>query len=67
MIHVILLLLQFGYCHYVVPHSLQVSIQLYSAQEKQQLLDLVGTMISYSLTYRQQRGPDGQYTYILDP
>ena len=44
-----------------------MSTQLYSAQEKQQLLDLVGTMISYNLTYRQERGVDGQYTYVLDP
>ncbi|KAL5473396.1 hypothetical protein EMCRGX_G027874 [Ephydatia muelleri] len=44
-----------------------VSIQLYSAREKQQLADLVNTMISCGVTYRQEKGPDGQYTYILDP
>ncbi len=46
---------------------LQVSIQLYSPREKQQLADLVDTMISYNLTYRQEKGVDGQYTYVLDP
>ena len=45
----------------------QVSIQLYTAREKQQLTDLVDTMISYNLTYQQERGADGQYTYVLDP
>ena len=43
-----------------------MSTQLYSAREKKQFADLVGTMISYSLTYTQERGPDGQYTYMLD-
>ncbi|XP_064406884.1 chromosome transmission fidelity protein 18 homolog isoform X2 [Halichondria panicea] len=51
----------------IAPSFRPVSTQLYSAQEKQQLLDLVGTMISYNLTYRQERGVDGQYTYVLDP
>ena len=46
---------------------LKVSTQLYSAREKQQLTDLVDTMISYGLTYKQKKGADGQYTYILDP
>jgi chromosome transmission fidelity protein 18 len=44
-----------------------VSTQLYTAREKQQLADLVNTMISYGLTYKQEKGPDGQYHYILDP
>ncbi len=46
---------------------MQVSTQLYSAREKRQFSDLVHTMISYSLTYSQERGADGQYTYALDP
>ena len=45
----------------------QVSTQLYMAREKQQMSDLVSTMISYGPTYKQERGIDGQYTYILDP
>ena len=36
-----------------------MSTQLYSAREKQQLASLVGTMLAYSLTYRQDRTPDG--------
>uniref|UniRef100_A0A2K6C9G4 Chromosome transmission fidelity protein 18 homolog n=1 Tax=Macaca nemestrina TaxID=9545 RepID=A0A2K6C9G4_MACNE len=45
----------------------QVSTQLYSTREKQQLASLVGTMLAYSLTYRQERTPDGQYIYRLEP
>lgn len=44
-----------------------MSTQLYSAREKQQLAGLVGTMLAYSLTYRQERLPDGQYVYRLEP
>ena len=42
-------------------------MQLYTAREKQQLADLVDTMISYNLSYHQERTPEGSYTYILDP
>ncbi|KAK2097213.1 Chromosome transmission fidelity protein 18 [Saguinus oedipus] len=45
----------------------QVSTQLYSVREKQQLASLVGTMLAYSLTYCQERTPDGQYVYRLEP
>lgn len=45
----------------------QVSTQLYSTREKEQLAGLVGTMLAYSLTYRQERAADGQYTYRLEP
>lgn len=45
----------------------QVSTQLYSSREKQQLASLVGTMLAYSLTYRQERLPDGHYVYRLEP
>lgn len=44
-----------------------MSTQLYSAREKQQLSSLVGTMLAYSLTYHQERTPDGQYLYRLEP
>ncbi|XP_023567477.1 chromosome transmission fidelity protein 18 homolog [Octodon degus] len=51
----------------LAPKLRPVSTQLYSAREKQQLSSLVGTMLSYSLTYRQERTPDGQYLYRLEP
>ncbi|XP_064151379.1 chromosome transmission fidelity protein 18 homolog isoform X1 [Loxodonta africana] len=51
----------------LTPKLRPVSTQLYSACEKQQLADLVGTMLAYSLTYRQERALNGQYTYRLEP
>lgn len=45
----------------------QVNPQLYSMREKQQLVELVDTMLSYNLTYRQDRSPEGQYMYLLEP
>uniref|UniRef100_A0A8C6RRV9 CTF18, chromosome transmission fidelity factor 18 n=1 Tax=Nannospalax galili TaxID=1026970 RepID=A0A8C6RRV9_NANGA len=51
----------------LAPKLRPVSTQLYSAREKQQLSSLVGTMLAYSLTYLQERMPDGQYLYRLEP
>uniref|UniRef100_A0A8C0N838 Chromosome transmission fidelity protein 18 homolog n=1 Tax=Canis lupus familiaris TaxID=9615 RepID=A0A8C0N838_CANLF len=51
----------------LAPKLRPVSTQLYSTREKQQLASLVGTMLAYSLTYRQERRPDGQYIYRLEP
>ncbi|ERE68690.1 putative chromosome transmission fidelity protein 18 like protein [Cricetulus griseus] len=51
----------------LAPKLRPVSTQLYSAREKQQLSSLVGTMLAYSLTYHQERTPDGQYLYRLEP
>ena len=45
----------------------QVNTQLFSAREKQQMAELIDTMIGYSLTYHQERNLEGQYTYILEP
>ncbi|XP_076846098.1 chromosome transmission fidelity protein 18 homolog [Brachyhypopomus gauderio] len=44
-----------------------VNPQLYSTREKQQLCELIDTMLNYNLTYRQDRSPEGQYTYVLEP
>ena len=35
--------------------------------ERNQLNDLVNTMISYNLTYRQEKNEDGNYVYVLEP
>ncbi|XP_027989912.2 chromosome transmission fidelity protein 18 homolog [Eptesicus fuscus] len=51
----------------LVPKLRPVSTQLYSTREKLQLSSLVGTMLAYSLTYRQEHTPDGQYVYRLEP
>ena len=42
-------------------------MQLFSASEKQQMTDLINTMIAYNLTYHQERNVEGQYSYSLDP
>lgn len=44
-----------------------VNTQLYSSREKDDLAHLVHIMINYNMTYRQERSPEGQYTYVLDP
>lgn len=49
------------------PKLRPVNTQLYSAREKQQLADLIGAMLSYNLTYHQERTLEGQYIYLLDP
>ena len=45
----------------------QVNTQLYSAREKNDLAQLIKVMIAYNITYRQERTPEGQYTYVLEP
>uniref|UniRef100_A0A8C8SAR7 Chromosome transmission fidelity protein 18 homolog n=1 Tax=Pelusios castaneus TaxID=367368 RepID=A0A8C8SAR7_9SAUR len=53
---------------YIISPKLRpVNTQLYSLKEKQQLADLISTMLAYNLTYQQQRTPEGQYIYQLDP
>ena len=47
--------------------SFQVNTQLYSAREKAELNHLIHVMIAYNMTYHQERTPEGQYTYLLDP
>ena len=44
-----------------------MNTQLYSAREKNDLAQLIKVMIAYNVTYRQERTPEGQYTYVLDP
>ena len=49
------------------PNLRAVNTQLYSAREKDDLKQLVQILLSYNLTYAQERTPDGQYVYRLDP
>ncbi|XP_066496584.1 chromosome transmission fidelity protein 18 homolog [Tiliqua scincoides] len=51
----------------ISPKLRPVNTQLYSQKEKQQLAELISTMLAYNLTYHQERTPDGQYIYKLDP
>lgn len=45
----------------------QVSTQLYSKEEQQELANLVDTMIGYNLTYIQEKDVNGLYSFKLDP
>lgn len=46
---------------------IQVSAQLYSAEEKEQIHRVMSIMISYNLTFRQEKTIDGVYRYCLEP
>ncbi|KAF4792035.1 chromosome transmission fidelity protein 18 [Turdus rufiventris] len=51
----------------IAPRLRPVNTQLYSLREKQQLAELISTMLTYNLTYLQERLPEGQYVFKLDP
>ncbi|CAH1793925.1 unnamed protein product [Owenia fusiformis] len=51
----------------IQPTLRPVNTQLYSAREKESLEQLIRIMIAYNLTYHQEKTPEGQYQYILDP
>ncbi|KAM6423721.1 chromosome transmission fidelity protein 18 homolog [Liasis olivaceus] len=51
----------------ISPKLRPVNTQLYSQKEKEQLAQLINTMLTYNLTYHQERTPEGQYVYKLDP
>ena len=46
---------------------IQVSAQLYSPAEKEVIKRVIDIMLSYNLTYRQEKALDGTYQYILEP
>ncbi|XP_032086106.1 chromosome transmission fidelity protein 18 homolog isoform X1 [Thamnophis elegans] len=51
----------------ISPKLRPVNTQLYSQKEKEQLSQLINIMLTYNLTYHQERTPEGQYIYKLDP
>ncbi|XP_058013006.1 chromosome transmission fidelity protein 18 homolog isoform X5 [Ahaetulla prasina] len=51
----------------ISPKLRPVNTQLYSQKEKEQLSQLIHVMLAYNLTYHQERTPEGQYIYKLDP
>ncbi|KAK3091861.1 hypothetical protein FSP39_023205 [Pinctada imbricata] len=51
----------------IQPTFRPVNTQLYSTREKEELSNLVRTMIAYNMTYHQEKSPEGQYLYVLDP
>uniref|UniRef100_A0A146VUQ8 Chromosome transmission fidelity protein 18 homolog n=1 Tax=Fundulus heteroclitus TaxID=8078 RepID=A0A146VUQ8_FUNHE len=51
----------------ICPKLRPVNPQLFSSREKEQMRELINTMLAYNLAYRQDRTPEGQYTYVLEP
>ncbi|XP_069545824.1 chromosome transmission fidelity protein 18 homolog isoform X1 [Brachyistius frenatus] len=51
----------------ICPKLRPVNPQLFSSREKEQMRELIDTMLAYNLSYRQDRTPEGQYTYVLEP
>ncbi|KAM4750097.1 chromosome transmission fidelity protein 18 homolog isoform 2-T2 [Anableps anableps] len=51
----------------ICPKLRPVNPQLFSSREKEQMRELIDTMLAYNLSYRQDRTPEGQYTYMLEP
>ncbi|MEQ2199542.1 hypothetical protein XENOCAPTIV_002139, partial [Xenoophorus captivus] len=51
----------------ICPKLRPVNPQLFSSREKDQMRELIDTMLAYNLSYRQDRTPEGQYTYVLEP
>ncbi|XP_034394434.1 chromosome transmission fidelity protein 18 homolog isoform X2 [Cyclopterus lumpus] len=51
----------------ISPKLRPVNPQLFSSREKEQMHELINTMLAYNLSYRQDRTPEGQYTYFLEP
>ena len=45
----------------------QVTIQLLSKSEKERFDNLVNIMIGFNFFYRQEKGMDGQFHFILEP
>ncbi|XP_076063248.1 chromosome transmission fidelity protein 18 homolog isoform X2 [Oratosquilla oratoria] len=51
----------------IQPNLRPVNTQLYSTKEREELNQLINTMISYNLTYHQEKSQEGQYAFTLDP
>ncbi|XP_072240869.1 chromosome transmission fidelity protein 18 homolog [Leuresthes tenuis] len=51
----------------ICPKLRPVNPQLFSSREKEQMHELIDTMLAYNLSYRQDRTPEGQYSYVLEP
>ncbi|CAL8331926.1 unnamed protein product [Merluccius merluccius] len=51
----------------ICPKLRPVNPQLFSTREKEQMRELINTMLAYNLSYRQDRTPEGQYIYVLEP
>ena len=45
----------------------KVAIQLLSKSEKEKFDNLIKIMIAFNINYRQEKGLDGQFTFVLEP
>lgn len=46
---------------------IQISIQLFTQKEKEDLTKVVNIMIDYGLNFFQERDADGSFNYVLNP
>lgn len=46
---------------------IQISIQLFTQKEKEDLAKVVNIMIDYGLNFFQERDADGSFNFILNP
>uniref|UniRef100_A0A6P7GI80 Chromosome transmission fidelity protein 18 homolog n=1 Tax=Diabrotica virgifera virgifera TaxID=50390 RepID=A0A6P7GI80_DIAVI len=51
----------------ITPNFRPVSLHLYTKEEKENMLRVVNIMIDYNLNYIQERLPDGNYVFNLEP
>ncbi|CAH1108235.1 unnamed protein product, partial [Psylliodes chrysocephalus] len=51
----------------IIPNFRPVSLHLYTKEEKDIMLRVVNIMIDYNLNYIQERLPDGNYVFNLEP
>ncbi|XP_056634138.1 chromosome transmission fidelity protein 18 homolog isoform X1 [Diorhabda sublineata] len=51
----------------IVPNFRPVNLHLYTKEEKDNMLRVVKIMIDYNLNYIQERLPDGNYVFNLEP
>jgi hypothetical protein len=44
-----------------------VTIQLLSKSEKEKFENLLKIMLAFNLNYNQEKGADGQFSFVLEP
>ncbi len=49
------------------PNIRPVAVQLLSKTEKEKFDNLTNIMISFNVGYRQEKGADGQFNFVLEP
>jgi hypothetical protein len=52
---------------YYLKYIKKVAIQLLSKSEKEKFDNLIKIMIAFNINYRQEKGLDGQFTFVLEP